>query len=236
MTRDQANRAAARIPAGVNGQNPTLLFRQFLTPVDDQTPAVVEVPSRQLSGASWTNQFPTSTDTDDLVSPFRENAASFISALRAAGASVTISATLRPPERAFLMHWSWRIVNDEVDPHDVPARTGVDIEWVHVDANGAYDREASITAARAMVNAYGMRNLATAPALNSRHIEGNAIDISVSWQRSLEIEDADGATISITTEPRTGMNAALHAVGATYGVIKFRGGERDKPHWSNDGR
>lgn len=32
------------------------------------------------------------------------------------------------------------------------------------------------------------------------------------------------------------MNTALHLVGRSYGVIKYHGGARDKPHWSSDGR
>lgn len=32
------------------------------------------------------------------------------------------------------------------------------------------------------------------------------------------------------------MNLELHAVGKTYGVIKFLGGDKDKPHWSTDGK
>lgn len=234
MTTDR-NRTPVQIPVGANGPNLTLRFRHRLTPVHDDWAIVLEVP-RQLSGATWVDRFPTSTSTDDLASPFREGASGFIAAMRSAGATVTISATLRPPERAFLMHWSWRIINDDVDPRDVPEHEQVNIRWDHADANGAYDSRASIAAARAMINAYGMQNLRTAPALNSRHIEGNAIDISVAWQRILDIQNADGTTTSITTEPRTVMNTQLRAVGATYGVIKYRGGDRDKPHWSNDGR
>ncbi|MDB6141995.1 MAG: peptidoglycan-binding protein [Pseudomonas sp.] len=87
-----------------------------------------------------------------------------------------------------------------------------------------------------MVNGYGMKNLKVAPSLTSRHIEGHAIDMSISWSGSLSILDSAGAMVTIATEPKTGMNTQLHAVGASYGVIKFRGGEKDKPHWSTDGR
>ncbi|MBU8977500.1 hypothetical protein JI752_015220 [Lysobacter sp. MMG2] len=182
------------------------------------------------------SEFPTSTSTDDLTSPFRENAAAFIAALRRAGAGVTISATLRPRERAFLMHWSWKIVNDNVDPRNVPAHEGVDIEWKHTDDNGEYSERASRAAATAMVNAYGMQNLRTAPALNSRHIEGNAIDMTIGWQGTLDIQVPSGLQEAIATTPRDGMNHDLRSVGASYGVVKFRGGDRDRPHWSNDGR
>ena len=56
-----------------------------------------------LSGADWVKQFPTSKDVEDLASPFRENVKSFLAALDAAKATVSISATYRPKERASLV-------------------------------------------------------------------------------------------------------------------------------------
>lgn len=227
------NNAPFPMPAGANGPN---LFRRPLTIVNDRAPTVVAVPERRPSGAAWVSEFPTSTSTDDLVSPFRENVDAFLSALAAAGANVTIAATLRPPERAFLMHWSWKISHRLVDPRDVPENPNIPIRWDHTDQAGQYSSSASKAAADAMVAAYGMQNLRDAPALNSRHIAGNAIDMSISWQRDLAIDLFGGVPFTISTLPRTGMNTSLHSVGASYGVIKYRGGDRDKPHWSTDGR
>jgi len=248
MPRSQQNPAAqlpARMPAGANdpqaqqlnpAQAPPIRQQRNLTPVADRVPVVVAIPVRQLSGAAWCAQYPTSTSTADLISPFRENVDSFLAALRAAGASVSIAATLRPPNRAYLMHWSWKIVKANADPQSIPAREGVNIKWDHTNADGTYNSQASIAAAQAMVNTYGIRNLRVAPSLNSRHIDGNAIDMSISWADTLTITDASGVAVQITTEPRTGMNTDLHTVGAGYGVTKFSGGAADKPHWSNDGR
>jgi hypothetical protein len=71
------------------------------------------------------------------------------------------------------------------------------------------------------------------PVLTSRHTEGNAIDMDISWQGNLAITNAGGNTITITTTPRTGSgNAALQGVGASYGVRKLA---TDPPHWSTDG-
>jgi SH3-like domain-containing protein len=67
------------------------------------------MPPKTLSGAGWVAKFPTSTSTTDLVDPFKTNASSFIAALQSAGATVSIGATLRPKQRAYLMHWSFRI-------------------------------------------------------------------------------------------------------------------------------
>ena len=209
--------------------------QQNLTPVANQTPAVVNVPTKELSGAQWVSRFPTSSDTADLVSPFKDDLNSFIAALRAAGVSVTVSATYRPPERAYLMHWCYKIARDNYDSRTVPDMAGVNIQWDHIAADGSYSSTGSIQSAQDMVNGYSMQNLHTPPALNSRHTLRLAVDMSISWTGNLTINKADGSTVTITTEPRTGMNTDLAAVGASYGVIKFVGGSADKPHWSDNG-
>ena len=134
------------------------------------------------------------------------------------------------------MHWSWKIVNDNADAQSIPARDGVNIKWDHVDDAGVYSSEKSIAGAKAMVNGYAIHRLKVAPSLTSRHTEGNAVDMSITWSGNLVIKSKDGTEVTITTEPRTGMNSDLHKVGATYGVTKFHGGDKDKPHWSSDGR
>ena len=62
---------------------------------------------RELSGLAWVPRFPTSKSTDSLVDGFRQKCEAFLAALADAGATVSTSATLRPPERAYLMHWSF---------------------------------------------------------------------------------------------------------------------------------
>lgn len=186
------------------------------------------------SGAAWVAQFPTSNETTTLAEPFRNGTERFIAALRSAGAAVNISATLRPPERAYLMHWSWRIVHGTA-PAEVPARPGVEIDWQHRDSAGVPDPTAALAGAQAMVNGYGIASLGVPPALNSRHIQGNAIDMTITWVGTLNLANASGELVTIATQPRTGMNAQLAAVGVTYGVYKFVGGAADRPHWSADG-
>jgi hypothetical protein len=166
---------------------------------------------------------------EDLVEPFRTSVKSYLAALKAAGATVSISATLRPPERAFLMHYSYLVAKAGMDPSTVPAKTGVDINWVWTDANGKPDVLASRKAANDMVAGYG---IVYAPALTSRHSEGKAIDMDISWAGDLTIAKADKTSVTIKSNPKTGANADLQAVGATYGVIKLA---TDPPHWSSDG-
>ena len=187
------------------------------------------------SGAAWVERFPTSALVGDCAPPFRANLTAFIAALRAAGATVSVAATLRPPQRAYLMHWCWSIVKAKADPRTVPALDGVAIAWAHADDQGEFDAAASLAAAQAMVAAYGMQNLAVAPALSSKHIAGMAVDMAIGWTDTLTIANQDGTTMAITSLPRSGMNPDLKAVGKTYGVIKFVGGAADIPHWSDDG-
>lgn len=218
--------AVADIPA----TDAQLEIRATLTPTNDTVPAVARIPERELSGADWCARFAGSSSTDDLDGDFKTGTKSFISALKQAGASVSIAATYRPPERAYLMHWSWMIANGKTEAANVPAKAGVNINWDHGSA------EASKVAAKAMVAEYGMSGLKVAPALSSRHTERKAIDMTISWKKDLVIAGADGNEVTIKTEPRGGMNEDLHTVGAGYGVIKFWKGDADKPHWSTDGR
>ena len=144
-------------------------------------------------GPQWVALFPTSTSLDDLVSPFRENCKAFIAALQEQGATVTISATLRPPERCYLMHWSWKIAKEGQNPATVPPLDGVDIDWTC--SGGTL---ASVSACSQMVAKYG---IVYEPALASLHSEGLAIDMT------------------ILNPPVQGQ--ALWDMGKSFGVIKL---------------
>ena len=197
----------------------------------------VTIPSTsqtEKSGSQWILQYQGSRSTSDLERHFGGNVDSFIGALSAAGASVIIAATLRPSERAYLMHYSWKIAHG-VDPTSIPEKEGVDIDWAHRDSSGKPDIVAAKSAAQAMVGGYGLGGLNIAPALTSRHIEGNAIDMLITWDGTLSIVDVANKTVTITSSPRSGMNPDLATIGKGYGVVKFVGGDSDKPHWSNDG-
>lgn len=182
------------------------------------------------SGFSWVDRFPTSTKTDDLVEPFRSKVRKFIAALEAAGVTVTINATLRPKERAFLMHWSFRVALENYDPEKVPKMAGVDIDWVHRDTSQKVNRPLSRSFAQQMVDGY---EIAYRPALESRHSEGKAIDMDTIWtSNELRIQDGHGKVVTIKAGARSGGNHELHRVGSSYGVIKL---VSDPPHWSSDG-
>ncbi len=182
-----------------------------------------------LSGSSWVSKFPTSTDVEDLIPPFRDNVKLFLAALKTAGASVSISATYRPPERAFLMAYSFSVAREGLSPAKVPHNPDIDIDWVHRYANGRINYTASRQAAEDMVQGY---DIAFKPALSSQHTRRLAIDITINWSGTLSILDAHGKSVAIKSNPQSGSNADLIAVGATYQVIKL---VSDPPHWSVDG-
>jgi hypothetical protein len=182
-----------------------------------------------LSGPEWVSHFPNSRSPDSLAEPFRANTKRFLAALTSAGAIVTIADTLRPPERAYLMHFAFAIARQGLDPATVPPKSGVDIQWVHPASPGISSASASKDAAETMVLAYG---IVFKPALGSRHTEGRAIDMSIAWMGDLVIAKADGTHITVTSAPRSGGNSSLQQVGASYHVIKL---VSDPPHWSVDG-
>ena len=194
-------------------------------------PVVSPPTAKKLSGVAWVSEFPTSRSVEDLADPFRINVKNFLAAITAAGGKHKIAATRRPKERAFLMHWSFKVASGVTAPEDVPAMTGVNIEWVHTDVGGKKNTVASKKAAQEMVAGY---DIAFAPALRSHHIAGVALDMSISWTASeLKIKDGKNNEVVIKGAAKNGANTELHAVGKSYGVIKL---VSDPPHWSADGR
>ena len=184
----------------------------------------------ELSGEQWVARFPDGKTTDALADDFRPGCEAFIAAMGAGGASVTVNSTRRPDQRAYLMFVCWRIANGIINPQDAPSDADVDIDWVHRRADGSVDVAASRAAAQAMVDRY---DIAFAPARHSRHTEGHAIDMTISWNGNLVVANRDATKTTITGTPRDGLNLALRQVGKTYGVTK---NPSDPPHWSTDGR
>ncbi|WP_218968431.1 hypothetical protein [Massilia psychrophila] len=203
-------------------------------PTTDSTPSAdffAHQTRHELSGPQWVARFPGSRLTHDLDPVFRVAVENFLAALAGAGASVHISSTLRPKQRAYLMHWAHQVMRNDLSPTRVPAMAGVPIQWAHPSL------AASIGACTAMVEGFCIGHLRAdvAPSLNTLHASGEAIDMTIEWSRTLSIKTHNGARVDIASEPRTGMNPQLHAVGLGYGVVKYAGGTKDKPHWSING-
>ncbi len=176
------------------------------------------------SGPQWCALYPASTSLDDLLPDFGDKVRAFLSQLTKAGATVTIADTYRPPERAYLMHWCCMVGSSGQDPDNVTAMPGVNIDWAH---GGAIP--VARDAAREMMSGYDIQFPA---ALESRHTQRRAVDMTISWNGTLNIQDFNGQMHSIGSGPRDGSNPELIAVGATFGVIKL---VSDPPHWSDDG-
>lgn len=170
-----------------------------------------------------------SDSVDDLVDPFKSNAKAFIKALEDAGATVTVSSTLRDAKRAYLFHWSWKIALGKVKPSAAVAKPGVDIEWDHGD-----DAK-SKAGAQEMVSGFGLAvppKSKVAPSLTSVHISGKAIDMDIAWAGDLKVAKKDGTVVEVPFMADPNANTKLHAVGESYGVKKLK---NDAPHWSHDG-
>lgn len=189
----------------------------------------VQVKVLENSGTQWVSRFPTSKSTADLQAGFAGKVNAFISAIRQAGGDVSVNATLRPAERAYLMHHAFRVAEGSIMPAAVPSLKGVDIAWLHYNDDGSSNVAASVNAAKQMVKSY---NIAYRPSLTSNHIKGLAIDMSISWSGDLKIKNASGETVTIASGVRNGNNPTLHQVGASYGVKKL---VKDPPHWSSTG-
>jgi hypothetical protein len=203
--------------------------------------SVTDLDVLQNSGKAWVDRFPTSRSVADLEPDFRARVERFLDALTTAGVEIGITATRRPRQRGYLMHYAWSIVRGVVDPAHVPhfvpepGEESVPIRWLHLDADQTPNRDQSIAGAREMVEGYEITHLGVAPSTRSLHFSGQAIDMILSWQGDLTIADARGDVITISSDPRDGTNADLIRVGATYDVHHLVAVDADAPHWSVNG-
>ncbi len=193
-----------------------------------------------LSGKTWWNAnqgktlYSNSTSIDKLEATFKLKVKAFKKAISDSNAKIVISTTKRSENRAYILHWSWKIAKGLVAADKVPAKSGVDITWDHGDAIK------SKKAAKEIVTA---ANIAYQPSLTSNHIKGKAIDWTITWTGDLKIKNKKGDEITITSTPKHGGsgtthngNTDFHAVGKTYGVVKAKFTKIDGPHWSLNGK
>ncbi|HWN66614.1 MAG TPA: pesticin C-terminus-like muramidase [Haliangium sp.] len=186
----------------------------------------------ERSGAQWVrianaNGWSNTTAFSALDASWGPRAEAFVNGLRAAGASVRITAGLRHPNRAFLMHYAWGVAHGQYTPAQANAACrgrGIDIQWDHGNA------AASRAAAQALVSAFGLVHQAS---ITSNHVRGLAIDMEISGlPASITF---NGQTYS-TRRGASGSAAAssVAPIGRANGVIWFGAG--DYVHWSQNGR
>jgi hypothetical protein len=129
-----------------------------------------------------------------------------------------------------LFHWCWQIGLGKCKPSDAPFFNGVDIQWEHGDINS------SINAAKEMIKGFGLATPPqsnVAPALNSNHIQGKAIDMQIKWHSQIKVKKKDEKILKISYNVNPDTNEDLIEIGKSYNVIKHR---TDMPHWSYNGR
>lgn len=179
-----------------------------------------------LSGADWwhANQtkFPNSELVSALEAPFAAKVGNFIAALKAGGASVTVSATRRNKVRAYLMNGSWVVAKGMTPAAAMKAEPGCNIVWTHGD------EATSRAAAKEMLDLF---DIVFQPSLTSRHILGLAVDMTIGWAGTIQVKNGAGKTVALPP-PANPTNPTLLALGASFGVLKLAS---DPPHWSDNG-
>jgi hypothetical protein len=189
--------------------------------------------AKNLSGKAWfsANQgkYPNSKDVGDLSSGFKTSAQKFIKALEDAGAKVKVFATLRSPQRAELMYYSWQVGKVGMKADKVPKISGVDINWDHGD------EKKSKAGAKEMFDAFGIAGVVAKPG-KSNHLTGNAIDMNISWTGELKMKDGNGKDVTISSKPTSERNTDLQDVGATFGCKNGAKTISEPWHWSTTGR
>jgi hypothetical protein len=177
------------------------------------------IPPERLSGVHWCAKFPTSTSTATLEQPFRGNVQAFITMLEQNGANVRINATRRPPERAYLMQWAFKIARLDVALSRVPKYEGVDIVW---------DHERARDAAEEMVVEYDIAYQPAGP--RSKHCTGHAIDMTITdLPRTLVFTVAGPQRREEIGAAAASENRRLWALASRYfDVTKL---PSDAPHW-----
>ena len=167
-----------------------------------------------LSGRAWWNanqaRWPDSEDLDDLDSDWGDDVKKFIKILRNAGADVNIISTKRPRNRAYLMHYSGMIAKGKIEPADVPARVGVDIQWDHGDD------KISRNAAQEMFDCFELVHYASGK--RSNHVKGKAIDVYITWKEDLFLGPLpNGEFWGVIGGPRNRVhNRELHEIRALF--------------------
>ncbi len=205
-------------------------------PIPEKTGERVKVPS----GVAWAAKFPISQEDSDFDSDMRSRWKRFTRVLEDGGANVEIIASKTPPERAYLMHWAWRIAKGEIDPRDVPdadpeeqnMEDEVDIQWWHGDLKAAQ------SAAQEMVDAFKIDELKVPPPLPSEenlYTEGKAVVALIDWRRELVLYRDKPSEMMITDEPRDATNEALIAIAEAFDLIHlYSDPDTHEVHWGSD--
>lgn len=215
-----ATGASAVAPAGVVHQHAP----------NGHPQTVVSSPTLEPSGVAWCSKFPGSASLSSLNDSFKASASAFIGAMRDANISVRINAALRPIQRSYLMFHAFEIAKGRERPDRVPPYSGVNIDWVHRNADGSMDLDASVKAAKEMCRGYGINVNSAMQAVGrpgrSRHNYGAAVDLNITGYVGKRVKDAAGHDVEVRSF------ADLKHVGDGYGVTYY---PHENMHWSDTG-
>jgi LysM repeat protein len=217
------------LPASAQGNSPvTGVVNQNAPNGHPQT--VVSSPTLEPSGAVWCARFPGSAELSSLNDAFKPKATAFISAMRDAHISVRINAALRPIQRSYLMYHAFEIAKGSERPDHIPPWTGVNIDWVHRNADGSMNLRQSVDAAKAMCLGFGIHYNSSTQAVGrpgrSRHNYGAAVDLNIAGYAGKRVKDSTGTEVLIHSF------ADLKQLGHGYGVIYY---PHENMHWSDTG-
>ncbi|MGC2960305.1 LysM peptidoglycan-binding domain-containing protein [Paraburkholderia graminis] len=223
--------SASAVPSGsatTAAADPAGVVHQHAPNGHPQT--VVSSPTLEPSGAAWCSKFRGSASLSSLNDSFKACASAFIGAMRDANISVRINAALRPIQRSYLMFHAFEIAKGRERPDRVPPYSGVNIDWVHRNADGSMDLDASVKAAKEMCRGYGINVNSAMQAVGrpgrSRHNYGAAVDMNITGYVGKRIKDAAGHEVELRSF------ADLKHVGDGYGVTYY---PHENMHWSDTG-
>jgi hypothetical protein len=221
-------------------------------PVDDPPSQVGLEPAEDgdVAGPRWTARYQQPMTDDGKIAELEAENPRFGRAVRrlfeqvqGQGAFTWIEAGVRPRARGFLLYASWYVSRSDT-PEALKARIAtleryerewgldVPIRWRHPDGFSA-----SVEAARAMADTYGVDYATPRGARRSSHYGGRAVDlVAVDLPRTLTLEAPDGATrtfdLSRPDNPRdlSLLPGVIRWIERHFGFRKLR---RDYPHWSD---
>ncbi len=215
------------------GSDASATLQRQANELESQNETIPEKPSETVkfpSGASWIDRYPASQRLQDLDSNFGSDVREFVAVLEKASATVEVLATRMPPERAYLMHWAWRITQEGLDPRHVPYMDGVDIRWWH--GNLGTSREA----AWSMVHGYGIEELDEPPPLISPYTEGQVVAMRVRWRGALRLYPDSPQEQIITSNPQDGTNLDVMTLAEIHGLEHLLTvPDSDEVHWAMPG-
>ncbi len=169
--------------------------------------------------------------------------ASLMTQLKAQGAMVYVESTVRRRERGYLLYGSFILSRStsekqvaknitRLDAYNAAWGLNVPIKWAHP---GGW--RATIDAARALAETYGVVYATRRGAKSSDHYDGSAVDLFVvNLPRKLRLRGPDGATIDADlSAPNESRDLSLTPrliewIEAHFQFEKLR---RDYPHWTD---